>query len=37
VIGALGLTEDTGILGQAFFRAVGEIEIDFERGLVRVR
>jgi hypothetical protein len=36
VVGALGLTDATGILGQPFFRAVGEIEIDFERGVLRV-
>jgi len=36
VIGALGLTDATGILGQPFFRAVGEIEIDFARGVLRI-
>ncbi len=36
VLDASGLHGDAAILGQPFWQAVGEVELDFERGLLRI-
>jgi hypothetical protein len=36
VLDALGIREDAAILGQPFFKALGTVEIDFEKGVLRV-